>query len=292
MYHAGELMMQKLAGAEGAAQQNGKTVRSSIPQGAAAFLAAQTLVIAASVDARGNVWCSLLTGEPGFIKAADERTVTIRSQPAKSDPLLQNLLSNHELGLLVIDLGRRNRLRINGNGRFDEERRLVVTIEQIYGNCPKYIRRRALHPHGVLRREEHSAHRSSRLDSEQLACIRNADTFFIGSVSSEGKADASHRGGPPGFIRAEGDRILIFPDYYGNSMFNTLGNIYSDPHCGLLFIDFDHGHTLQLTGRAVIVWDEEMISLFPGAERLVRFEMDEALFTQNDTPFGWRLIED
>ena len=70
-------------------------------------------------------------------------------------------------------------------------------------------------------------------------------------------------------------------------MFNTLGNITLNPNTGLLFIDFERNRTLQITGRAEIVWDGAQIEQYPGAERLVRFEMEAVIETQNALPFTW-----
>nr|WP_240480650.1 pyridoxamine 5'-phosphate oxidase family protein [Mycobacterium avium] len=68
--------------------------------------------------------------------------------------------------------------------------------------------------------------------------------------------DASHRGGPTGFVHIEHDR-LWWPDYPGNNLFNSLGNVTVDPTTALLFIDFPTGTTLQLTGTATLVWEDE-----------------------------------
>ncbi|MGB8503905.1 pyridoxamine 5'-phosphate oxidase family protein [Mycobacterium sp.] len=66
--------------------------------------------------------------------------------------------------------------------------------------------------------------------------------------------DASHRGGPPGFVRMDGE-TLWWPDYPGNNMFNRFGNLAADPTAALLFIDFRTGHTLHLSGAATVQWD-------------------------------------
>ncbi|MFC0216546.1 pyridoxamine 5'-phosphate oxidase family protein [Paenibacillus chartarius] len=291
VYHSGELSVQRLAGAEIAAQQNSRIVRTSIPKGAVAFLKGQALMIVASVDEKGRVWSSFLTGDPGFIDVEDEVTITIHSDPVKNDPLLRNLASSPEIGLLAIDFSKRMRMRINGTGYFEGGRRLVVKTEQVYGNCPQYIHKRTMSPNGVFQRLLKSEQRGPGLTPEQQVWIRNSDTFFIGSSSSEGKADVSHRGGPPGFIKVIDERTLLFPDYYGNSMFNTLGNIYSNPSSGLLFIDFNNGHSLQLTGKSEIIWDVNTLTEFPAAERIVRFEINEVLFTENGTQLGWSFVE-
>lgn len=288
IYHAGELSMQKWANASAVAEQNVRSIQSVLTKGAMGFLQKQTLVIATTADKAGRVWTSYLSGEPGFLTALNDKTLTVASDLQQSDPLYVHLESNPEIGLLVIDLERRFRLRINGRGTYEEGGRLIVTTEQVYGNCPKYIQKRILRPHVYQRNERRQQH-GVCLAPEHKEWIGRADTFFIGSSSADGKLDASHRGGMPGFVQIVHEKELIFPDYFGNSMFNTLGNIISNPRTGLLFIDFDTGDSLQLTGNAVVIHDNQQISSFPGAERLVQFRIDELLYTENSVRISWEL---
>ncbi|GIN23285.1 pyridoxamine 5'-phosphate oxidase family protein [Siminovitchia fordii] len=292
VYHAGELIVQKMAGEEVIAKRNGLTIRSNMSKGVAAFIKKQPLIIIASMDKRRNVWTSVLTGEHGFINVKNEVTLTINFQPVSNDPLIANLQSHADVGLLAIDFSKRARLRINGTGTINADRHLEIKTEQVYGNCPKYIQKRVLHPDSCLQRVLKSEKRSNQLSLEQQKWIRNADTFFIGSMNTAGKLDASHRGGSPGFIKVTNENVILFPDYFGNSMFNTLGNIHSNPNSGLLFLDFNYGHSLQLTGQSEIIWDDEELKReFPGAERLVRFKIDEVLQTENYSRIGWDFVE-
>ena len=90
-------------------------------------------------------------------------------------------------------------------------------------------------------------------DDAQL--IRSADTFFLGTVNPERGADVSHRGGPAGFVRLDGTTRLWWPDYHGNNLFNSLGNLAVDPEAALLFFNFRDGQALQLSGTASVGWD-------------------------------------
>lgn len=81
----------------------------------------------------------------------------------------------------------------------------------------------------------------------------------------------------------------MFPDYAGNNMFNTLGNLLVNPKSGLLFIDFERGNTLQLTGRATVIWDTERRAAFAGAERVVEFEIEQAI--AGTSRLRWRFVE-
>jgi predicted pyridoxine 5'-phosphate oxidase superfamily flavin-nucleotide-binding protein len=123
---------------------------------------------------------------------------------------------------------------------------------------------------------------------EQRRLVSGADTFFIASAHPEGGVDASHRGGNPGFVRFLGENALEFPDYSGNTMFNTLGNIAVNPRAGLLFLDFEGGGTLQLTGEARIIWEAGRAVRFAGAERVVEFLVQEAVETRGAVPLRWR----
>jgi uncharacterized protein len=127
------------------------------------------------------------------------------------------------------------------------------------------------------------------LDERQQRTITAADTFFIGSTDPEGNADASHRGGNPGFLQVLSPNRLRWTEYRGNSMFMTLGNIAADPCCGLLVPDWHTGATLQLTGTAEITWDEE--SFAPGAQCSIDFTIGEVVEVTNVSPLRWGAAE-
>jgi predicted pyridoxine 5'-phosphate oxidase superfamily flavin-nucleotide-binding protein len=184
------------------------------------------------------------------------------------------------VGLLVIDPETRERWRVNGRGQLRPEG-LFVLVDQVYGNCAKYIHRRRVVAASVRRAERPS--RAEALDPRQRALVAEADTFFIATWHPEGGADASHRGGPPGFVTLLDDRTLEFPDYPGNNLFNTLGNLAGHPRAGLLFTDFATGDMLQLTGRARVSGPSdpavriaiEEVRVTPGGS-VLRFESVDA----------------
>jgi hypothetical protein len=134
------------------------------------------------------------------------------------------------------------------------------------------------------------ARRAGSLTEDQRAWIRRADTFFIATLHPEAGADASHRGGMPGFVSVDGDR-LAWPDYAGNLMYNTLGNIAVHPRAGLIVPDFDSGAALLVTGRAAIEWDPISIAGVPGAERLVELAVDEVVEIAGMLPPSARVPE-
>ncbi len=278
-FHDGELAVQQRAGVAAEAAAVGGIVTAAISSAAARFLARQRMAVAGSLDASGRPWASLLTGPEGFLRAVDDRLLHVQATPRAADPLAANLAGRPELGLLAIDLATRRRLRVNGRGLLRDSA-LFLLADEVYGNCPKYIQRRQPAPPGP--EAVPTQRRSAELDRDQQAAIARADTFFIASFHPSGGADVSHRGGRPGFVHVADPRRLSFPDYPGNNMFNTLGNLVRHPRVGLLFVDFESGDTVQLAGRATIRWQPE---------RAVAVDVDEVLETRAATPLRWDLLE-
>jgi predicted pyridoxine 5'-phosphate oxidase superfamily flavin-nucleotide-binding protein len=263
----------------------GRAIGARLPQAAVVWLSEQRMAVAASLDGEGRVWASLLTGPAGFLRPVDDELLVVETRAAPADPLVQNLALRPELGVLVIDLARRKRLRLNGRGLLDQGR-IFLAVEQAYANCPKYITPRRVEP---VQRGPISYRRSDALDADQRGWTAGADCFFVASHHPQGGADASHRGGAPGFVEVLGPRSLAFPDYPGNNMFNTFGNIAERSRVGLLFLDFETGATLQLTGRATLAWTQEAAK--HGASRAVTFELDEVLETHDGGVIGARVAE-
>lgn len=270
-YHAGERAVQRRAGVEAMAQRVGLSIKDALPPAAQAFVREQPLVVVASTDAQGGVWASLLVGPPGFIEPLDDQTLRIDAAPFAGDPLTENIQAQGQVGLLLIDLATRRRMRVNGVATRQSNGQLVVQAQQVYANCPKYIQARNLAPAPDAQASLPTVQRGALLTPQQQQWIARADTFFIATAHPEHGADASHRGGNPGFVRVVDAGTLLFPDYAGNTMFQTLGNLHSNPQAGLLFADFATGSLLQVSGTAEVRWDAAEAAAFAGAERLVRF---------------------
>lgn len=252
-FHPGELELQGRAGTLEEASLIGRAIRPVLPRGVSRILARQRFAIAASLDTAGRVWASLLEGPPGLISVSDDQMLRLAAPARAGDPLAGNLEARPELGLLVLDPTTRQRLRFNGRGLLTPQG-LFLLVEQAYGNCPKYIQKRA-----PLEDAAPGARAKARvldaLGPAQMAFVRRSDTFFIASFHPQGGADASHRGGFPGFVRVRDPRRLAFDDYPGNGMFNTLGNLVAYRRCGLLFVDFETGDLLQMSGSARVAED-------------------------------------
>ena len=250
-YHPGEIELQSRAGVTEQARKVGRAIGSSVPKGIAPFLARQRFAVAGSVDAAGRVWASPLTGPAGFLDVVDPQLLRLATRPLPGDPLADDIAARPEIGLLVLDPRTRQRMRFNGRGLLSGEG-LFLIVEQAYGNCSKYIQLRRQEPDAEPQGAPAGPRVTSTLEPAQRAAIARADTFFIASFHPRGGADASHRGGFPGFARVLGPDRLAFDDYPGNAMFNTLGNLVAYPSAGLLFVDFANGDVLQVTGRAEV----------------------------------------
>jgi len=278
-YHAGEIGIQERLGVRDEADGLRRILREEIPQNAAAVLAVQRLAIAATVDAARRPWASLLTGPEGFIAAVDAQLLRL-AVPAGGDALLRaNLEACADLGLLVLDPYTRLRLRLNGRGMLTPEG-IYLLVSQVYGNCQKYIqKRRIVSEPGAAPGVTRSA---GSLDLRQQALLARADTLFLATWDPDGGADASHRGGRPGFVTVLDERRVEFPDYPGNKMFNSLGNIARHPRAGLLFADFATGDLLQLTGTARLVGETSLA---------LRIEVEEVRETPAAAGLRMELLE-
>jgi hypothetical protein len=84
---------------------------------------------------------------------------------------------------------------------------------------------------------------------------------------------------------------LEFPDYAGNNMFNSLGNLELSPRAGLLFLDFERGGTLQLSGEARATWEPGRLARFPGARRVLEFQVAQVREVSGISPLRWRFLE-
>jgi len=285
-FHSGEIAIQERAGVRDIAEDVGEGIIDHLPPGAAQFLEHRQMAVLGTVDSSGRVWASVVTGDPGFLEVVDEHTLKIAATKSSSDPLFQNLTAEGHVALFAPDFVKTQRVRINGVGII-KDGAIYLTPREVYGNCRRYLQERLFA--GRREASDKSAARgelSTQMSASQQNQISRADTFFIATDHPEQGADVSHKGGNPGFIHVLDSRHIAFPDYNGNSMFNTLGNLSINPLAGLLFIDFESGRTLQLTGRATIDWTAERVQTFPGAERVVDFALDQII----DTPMGFPLI--
>lgn len=105
---------------------------------------------------------------------------------------------------------------------------------------------------------------------EDRASIERCPMFFVATADAHGHPDCSYKGGLPGFVRVLDGQTLAFPDYDGNGMYRSWGNILINPHVGLLFLDFENPKRIRVNGTAQIREDDPLRAEYPGAVFIVR----------------------
>ena len=105
---------------------------------------------------------------------------------------------------------------------------------------------------------------------EDRALIAGAAMLFVATADATGRPDCSYKGGLPGFVHVVDARTLAIPDYDGNGMYRSWGNVLVNPSVGLLFIDFENGKRLRVNGTAEIVSAEPWLAQCPGAVFVIR----------------------
>ena len=121
--------------------------------------------------------------------------------------------------------------------------------------------------------EERVVH--DRMDGDDRAFIEARDMFFIATADSDGKPQCSYKGGDPGFVRVLDEHTIAFPNYDGNGMYLTTGNLLVNADVGLLFIDFEGRKRMRLNGRASVDPDDPLLAEYPEAQFIVRVRATE-----------------
>jgi predicted pyridoxine 5'-phosphate oxidase superfamily flavin-nucleotide-binding protein len=263
-------------------------LRDFMPDQHRAMFSALPWMVVGGLDPAGHPRATALVGGRGFVSSPDPGTLRVGALPGAGDPLADCLRAGAPVGLLGIELATRRRNRMNGRVAAIDGRGFTVEVGQSFGNCKQYIQARDLAeaaPAGQGRRVRDEA----ALGPATRALIERADTFFIATASRRAAEDAgdpsqgidvSHRGGRPGFVRigraSDGAETLTWPDFPGNRLFNTLGNLAEEPRAALLFVDFTAGDLVEVRGRGQVIWGGPRLEAFDGAERLVELSVEAA----------------
>lgn len=110
-----------------------------------------------------------------------------------------------------------------------------------------------------------------RFTEGDAAFIAEQGFFFLATADADGRPDCSFKGGDPGFVKVAAPDLLVWPDYDGNGMFRSLGNMAVNPHVGLLFIAMGEKPTrLRVNGVAEVVSDDPMLEGMAGGQLLVK----------------------
>ena len=296
-FHGGEQVAQSRVGVRDRIERQGRRViREFMPDQHRQFYGQLPFLVLGTLDQSGRPWASIVVGPPGFISSPDARTLRVQAHALPGDPLAQTLKPGADIGILGIAPGTRRRNRMNGWVAAVDDQGFTIRVTQAYGNCPMYIQKRQIQ---LLSESAKTSptQPQDHLDPAMQDQIRAADTLFIATSYSNSReditfgADASHRGGKPGFVRIDDDRTLAFPDFAGNLHFNTVGNLMLNPRVGLIFPDFLTGDWVTLTGQAEIIWQGEEVRSFEGAERLFRIRIEQVLYLKQGLPIRAELEE-
>jgi len=291
-FHPGERAIQQRLGVRERVEDGGRRlIRNFLPDEHRDFYARLPFLVLGTVDAEGSPAASIVSGKPGFVSSPDPKALTISIDLRSTMPTITELVSGADVGILGIDLATRRRNRLNGVVSAIRDDAIEIAIVQAYGNCPKYIsvREWAEPPPGPAP----LVSESNALGDIEQAIVAAADTFFIASAFGRTRddpshgVDASHRGGAPGFVRIDDALTLTVPDFVGNFAFNTLGNLLLEPRCGLLFLDFATGTTIEIAAEAEIVWEGSEIAAIDGAQRLLRFHLSCVRRSEGAVPLRW-----
>lgn len=283
-FHEGERAVQRRAGESLKAAGNSGMIAATIMPGAMPFIGAQPWAIVGGADPEGRLWCSAWVGAPGFAQAdPDGRSlqVDLRKAPMHpANPLRAALTADSSLGLLFIELVHRRRLRVNGRITEATPERLRLAVQEAFPNCPQFIRKRTLEgiqdPPGLLQ----EAARGTALGALEQARVAAADTLFLTTRHPVRGLDASHRGGPRGFVEVVDATTLRLPDYPGNGLFNSFGNLEVDASMGILVPGFVTGELLHLSGSGQVLWEAaDPGDLTLGSRRFLEFRLERWVLT-------------
>lgn len=207
---------------------------------------------------------------------------------------------------LSIDLATRDRVKVGGrlveggvvvepgplgggeNGVARAE--MVVLIEEGLGNCPKYLNKRDIR---AAVPEPRLVSDSLPLPAEAVGLLGRADLFFLSTASADSRTmDTNHRGGPPGFVRVmrnsspgDGGVDLVYPEYSGNRLYQSLGNMHVRPLVGICVPDFDSGDVLYLTGETEILVGPDAARVLPHTKLAVKIHVTAARYVAKGLPF-------
>lgn len=295
-FHEGEMRLQNQMGMrEKIDVMTEHMMRDFMPDQHREFFEGLEYIFLGTVDENGLPCASILTGPAGFASSPDPKELVIETGPRGDKPAFKALAIGQAVGVLGLDLSNRRRNRMHGQIlRFDEET-ITIEVVQSYGNCPKYISVRQISERGSTTGSD--VIENGTLSTEDIAFVTAADTFFIASYVRDGSGapyegvDMSHRGGEPGFITVDNPSQISVPDYVGNNLFNTIGNLLINPDMAILLIDFETGDVLNIDGQATLIEDADEIAKYAGAQRLLRIKINNVRRHSGAIALRWKFIE-
>ncbi|KAK3295134.1 uncharacterized protein B0H64DRAFT_138973 [Chaetomium fimeti] len=306
-WHAGERAVHTLLKVPTSGRQNPTT--TGLPPSYAHRVAVSPLLAVGTLDDQGRPWTTIWGGERGFAQSVAQGILGVRSLVDKAhDPVVEALLGKAADGevlqpedgkvmsALSVDLETRDRVKLAGKmtvgtlaGRSDNstvaETQLAMLVQESLGNCPKYLNIKDIRAHVP---SPQLVSPSLPLPAEALALIEQADMFFLSSTNGQ-TMDTNHRGGPAGFIRLVSNSpdsvVLAYPEYSGNRLYQTLGNLHTNPLIGIAIPDYTTSDVLYLTGSTQLLVGPAAASLMPHANLAVKITVHAARLVRDGLPF-------
>lgn len=269
----------------------------------AASLVQQCPILAlGTLDYQGRPWSTIWGGTAGFATPVSESLIGLQTQvDSKYDPVVQALLTGNQteaykgkmVSGLAVDLENRRRVKLYGRmvtGSLSDgdagQAQLVVHIEESLGNCPKYMNKKHIVP---AKPDSKLISDSPQLSATAVELLSRADTIFISSSHGATTMDTNNRGGPPGFMRVQSNNasgaVIVYPEYSGNRLYQTLGNLETTPLAGFVVPDFDTGNVLYFTGSTEILAGKDAAAVLPRSNLAVRVTIAAAIFVENGLGF-------
>ncbi|KAF5693455.1 FAD-binding protein [Fusarium denticulatum] len=275
------------------------------------------LVALGTLDSEGRPWATVWGGDRGFARPVAEGVLAFNSSvDTRHDPVFRALWDGIDdegvkegainrpnggegkgMAGLSIDLETRDRVKLVGNmiaGATVEEGKAVqmaMAVTESLGNCPKYLNKKDIVPNEMAPELV-----SDKLPLSQgaLDLVAAADMFFLSSTNGV-TMDTNHRGGSPGFMRIiknEKDGLdLIYPEFSGNRLYQTLGNFRVNPLVGIAIPDYNTANVLYATGSASILVGDEASSYLARTKLAVKISITAAKFVKSGLPFRGALGE-
>jgi uncharacterized protein len=251
VYHDGERYIQEQMGVRDKSDSLSSMIYHEMPVVAAQFLESLNFAVVTFSTSNQELFSSVLFDINSFITILHTKEIVINLE--KSSFIPDNILGekNLNIGLLGLEFENRMRIRVNGKGKI-EDNKLFLVIDEVYSNCPKYINDRKI-VGKVDFFNDSILDKYTTLVNECKKIIENSDTFFIATNHENKGSDISHKGGKKGFLKIISPTQLEFDDFPGNNMYNTLGNIYTNPNISILIVDFASNDILHINGHAKII---------------------------------------
>ncbi|KAF9876210.1 oxidoreductase [Colletotrichum karsti] len=312
-WHEGELAVHELLKIP--TRQN--PTRAGLPSSFGQRVAVAPLLALGALDERGRPWTTLWGGEAGAVaRPIAEDVLGVRSKvDVVDDPVIRALWGGQEREIregevlqpgvagegkvvsgLAIDLRTRDRVKFGGrmiagavtkvDGDGGGELQIAVKVEESLGNCPKYLNKKDVRGREAVVKGR--VERGLPLSGDAVAVIRQADMIFLSSGNGE-SMDTNHRGGSKGFVRVarndDGGLEIIYPEFSGNRLYQTLGNLKVNPRVGVAIPDFETSNVLYITGTASILFGDDAAAHLPRTKLAVKITASSAVFVQSGLPF-------